>query len=276
MAPELEIMEFSFQYPAQSTWALEGISLTIPSGSCCALLGPTGAGKSTFLSAISGIRGKHYKEGNASGAIRIGEETYRPFPHAPQFPVVLMALQDTHAHISGLYETVEEEIGFTLLNLGRSKEEVVNRVQSILEELGILHLRNRSVTQLSEGELHRVALATILVAQPSVLLLDEPLNALDQASRQRIKHILSALKVRTTVLFTDYDIDLALALADNILLFDQGRTLFFGERTQFLRNLHHFSHVLDVHEWNSILKTIRTHRTSSPRIARVAKYLNLA
>ncbi len=276
MALDVEIKDFSYRYASHLPKILEGISLTVSAGSCCAVLGPTGAGKSTLLYALSGILGKHHKSSLSSGTIRIGSERYTPLPLSIRFPEVMMATQESHTQISGFHETVVEEISFTLTNLGLTKEAITLRVLSTMKELGILHLQGRKVTQLSGGEIQRVGLATILVVQPSLLLLDEPTNSLDNTAKQQVKQIVRSYKGKTTVLFTDYDIELALAVANKVIIMDQGKIVFANDRSSFLHELHRFNHILPIAEWSNVLNTIRMNCTSSPRFARIAQWLNLS
>jgi energy-coupling factor transport system ATP-binding protein len=138
------------------------------------------------------------------------------------FPVAGLVLQDPYVQISGVRDTVFDEILFTLENLGKIPIDPRKTVVSLLQRLGIDHLAERKPTSLSGGETQCVALAAILIAQPPLLLLDEPTTALDSNAQDKLRLILRSLQGKTTVLITDTQIDFALSIADEILLLDHG------------------------------------------------------
>jgi energy-coupling factor transport system ATP-binding protein len=160
-----------------------------------------------------------------------------------------MVLQDPYVQISGVRETVFDEVLFTLENLGTIPQDARQTILSLLKRLGIDHLADRKPTSLSGGETQRVALAAILIAQPPLLLLDEPTTALDSNAQDKLRFILRSLRGRTTVLLTDTQIDFALAVADQIVLLDHGTIIFQGDSRNLLSQLHRFSSTLPVEGW---------------------------
>ena len=172
MGLELEVSNFSFQYWKESPKALTDVSFTVPAGSVCALLGPTNAGKTTCLQAMSGALGSHHRESIASGVVRVGNEVHTPLPTRILFPQVGLTIQEPSYQISGLRPTVREEVNLTLESLSVDEQEITLRTNELLLILGLDRLANRNPADLSGGEQQRVALATILVARPPVLLMD--------------------------------------------------------------------------------------------------------
>ncbi|HAL56217.1 MAG TPA: hypothetical protein DCP63_07035 [Bacteroidetes bacterium] len=257
MAHRVILESFSYQYPGQVTPALADISLAVPKGQCCALLGPTSAGKTTLLQSISGILHKHHASGFASGKIVIGDESYAPLPEEIQFPKIAYALQDPYVQISGVRETVLDEIRFTLENLGRWDSSTDDSILSLLRHLGIDHLAERKPTTLSGGETQRVALATILIAEPDVLLLDEPLTALDYVAQDRLSDLFKGIKERSTILFTDTHMEFALAVADVIVVLEKGRMVFSGDRKGLLDHIDSFESILPSHQWKELIRTVK-------------------
>ena len=249
MADRIVIQSFSLQYSATTARVLSSISLNIPSGTCCAILGPTGAGKSSLLQSLSGTMRRHHPESVASGSIQIGERLFETLPSNVLFPSVGLALQDPHVQISGVRDTVFGEILFTLENTGRVPEDPSAVILPLLRKLGIDHLADRNPTSLSGGETQRVALATILVAQPPVLLLDEPTTAMDLAAQEKLRGILRGMKKSTTIVLTDTQVDFALGICDQIVVLEQGKVLFDGTPAAFLRRLDEFRASLSLERW---------------------------
>ncbi len=249
MADRLVIQSFSHQYSASTPRVLSGISLEIPSGTCCAILGPTGAGKSSLLQCLAGTMHRHHPEAVASGLIQIGDRSFEGLPHDVQFPSVGLALQDPHVQISGVRDTVFAEILFTLENTGKVPDDPGAVILPLLRELGIDHLADRKPTSLSGGETQRVALATILVAEPPVLLLDEPTTAMDLSAQEKLSRILRRMKQRTTIVLTDTQLDFALGICDHIVVLEQGSILFDGGPAAFFRRLDEFRNSLPLENW---------------------------
>jgi len=270
MAPGIEIRSLSFSYFEGAPSALSDISLHAGPNTCMAILGPSGAGKTTLLQILSGIAGAQFTTAVATGSITIGDSSYSPFPDRVLFPDVGYFMQDASVQLSGIKESVEEELGFTLDNLGVNDEEKSRRVLSVTSTLDIDHLRKRRPDQLSGGELQRVALGSLLVAGPRLLLLDEPLNALDSLAQQRLAALVRSLKATTTVIITDSSIDFSLAVADLFIVMDRGRIKFSGTRGRFLDSLDSFSQILPVTQWNDLITASRT-ITIEPRILRILR-----
>lgn len=206
------LTELTKQYG--SAVAVERVNLDIAPGSLVALLGPSGCGKTTCLRMISGLVTP------SSGDILVNG---RSITHVPTHRRNIGMLFQNYALFPHL--TVEQNVAFGLQLRKMPKAAVV---QSVAEALGLVqlaHLKDRLPTQLSGGQQQRVALARALVIQPSMLLLDEPLGALDKALRESMQVELRALQRRlgiTTVMVT-HDQDEALTMADQIVIMNHGK-----------------------------------------------------
>jgi len=267
MAARILVDRFSFQYGPDLPSALAEVSLDVPPGSCCALLGPTGAGKTTLLHALVGILGRHHPGSLHSGSICIGKRTFTPLPRDILFPEVGLVLQDPYVQLSGVRDTVYDEVLFTMENLGTAAENAETRIVKLLRELGIDHLAFRQPSTLSGGETQRLALATMLIAAPEVLLLDEPTSALDTAVIGRLRQIIKSLQGRTTVVVTDTHIEFPLALADQIVVLHQGRVLFSGSPRDFILRIEDFENVLPLHGWREVLDGLARSSMGRPHAA---------
>jgi len=277
MAARIELNSLTLRYAMASTPAVSGLSCTIPQGSCVGVVGPTGAGKTTLLHSLAGILGKHHPELMVSGNVSIGDESFGGISREILFPRVGLVLQDPSVQISGVRDTVFEEVLFTLENVGAVGDDSDSRIQLILRQLGIEHLAHRKPTSLSGGETQRVALATILVARPEVLLLDEPISALDATAQARLRSILLHLRGTTTVLVTDTQIDFPLSVCDRILALDHGRAVVFAEPQQLLSNDQSLPMIGGWQRWRDIARELEGRSDSSHRdTTRILKAIHLA
>lgn len=199
-----------------STVALDDVSLQIEPAQMVALLGPSGCGKTSLLRAIAGLSPID------RGVIRIGE---RDVTHvqARQRPIGMVFQQ--YALFPNM--SVAENISFPLTirrQRGRSRAQ---RVEELLELIGMSGLADRYPNQLSGGQQQRVALARALAPEPDVLLLDEPLAALDAAIRSDLRDEIRRIqhRVGTTAVFVTHDQSEAMAVADRVAVMDGGRIL---------------------------------------------------
>lgn len=187
-------------------FSLENVSLEIPASAYAVLMGRTGRGKTTILEAICGLRSIH------SGQIIVDNTDVtnwmpgdRQIGYVPQDLALFPTL------------TVEQHLTFALKLRKYSAEAIGQRCTELAEMLGISHLRGRSIQDLSGGESQRVALGRALSFYPSVLLLDEPLSALDESTRMEMQDVLRTVKRSTgvTTLHVTHSNEEAEALADH-------------------------------------------------------------
>ncbi|MFI3271443.1 MAG: ABC transporter ATP-binding protein [Pseudomonadota bacterium] len=193
--------------------AVNDISLDVPTGSFFSILGPSGCGKTTLLRMIAGF------ETPSSGTIAIrGRDMANVLPN--QRPVNLVF---QHLALFPMM-TVAENIAFGLKRRGVSTSEARVKADAMLERVGLPGYGDKRITQLSGGQKQRVAIARCLVLEPSVLLLDEPLGALDLKLREQMKVELKKLqaKVGTTFIYITHDQSEALVMSDNIAVMNRG------------------------------------------------------
>jgi cobalt/nickel transport system ATP-binding protein len=225
-APMFQVEEVSYRYDRVT--ALDAVSLEIPAGRRVALLGANGSGKSTLLRLLDGL----YFAG--SGTVHfcgdpLTEERFQDEKFSFAFRRrVGMVFQNPDVQLFN--PTVFDELAFGPLQLRWPRDRIRERVASTLENLHIAHLKDRPPHRLSGGEKKRVALASVLILDPEVLLLDEPTAALDPQSQSHTIDLLAGWKgTGRTVVATTHDLDSVEEIADYCLVFQAGRLIAQGE-----------------------------------------------
>ena len=194
--------------------ALRGINATIRAGEFFSLLGPSGCGKTTLLRTIAGF------EGISSGVVLVDDKDMADVP-ANQRPTNMVF--QSYAIFPHL--TVEQNVGFGLRKDPRSKEEKASAVDEALAMVGLTGYGKRAAHALSGGQRQRVALARALILKPKVLLLDEPLSALDKKMREQMQVELIRLQrqVGITFVLVTHDQEEALVMSDRIAVMFEGQ-----------------------------------------------------
>ncbi len=224
-AAAIEILDVSKIYnpgSKQPVTALETVSLTINDNEFFTLLGPSGCGKTTLLRLIAGF------EEVSGGEIKLfGEEIEHLQPSQRSVNTVFQHYA-LFPHMS-----VAANVGFGLERLKKPKDEIEATVKRVLALVKMEHLSERRPSQLSGGQQQRVALARALAPSPKVLLLDEPLSALDLKLRQAMRDELKQLQRETgiTFVFVTHDQSEALAMSDRIAVMSEGRVQQIGTAT---------------------------------------------
>ncbi len=213
----------SFAYPGHGE-SVSGVSFAVRAGERLALLGANGSGKSTLLHLLDGLYFPSAGVVTAFGQALSEEGLERP-PFGPEFRrQVGFLFQNSDAQL--FCATVEEELAFAPLQLRWPKAEILQRIDDTLALLGITHLRARTPQNLSGGEKKRVALASLLVVNPSVLLLDEPTAGLDPRSQSMLLEILEQLsEAGLTLITATHDLALIPHLADRALVLGEDHRL---------------------------------------------------
>ena len=199
--------------------ALDAVSLAIRENEFFTLLGPSGCGKTTLLRMIAGF--DYPSEGQI---LLYGEDIASLPPYRRPINTVFQSYA-LFPHMS-----VSQNIGFGLRMLGRRKPEIAARVAEMLRLVRMEELKDRRMSQISGGQQQRVALARALAPRPKVLLLDEPLSALDYKLRKEMQNELKRMQHETgiTFVFVTHDQEEALTMSDRIAVMNQGKVLQIG------------------------------------------------
>jgi putative spermidine/putrescine transport system ATP-binding protein len=209
----VELVHLTKQY-AQGAPAVDAIDLRIEAGSYCCLLGPSGCGKSTTLRMIAG------HESVSAGDILLENRNITTLPAAQRGTAMMFQSFALFPHLSAL-----DNVAFSLKMKGVAKAERQRRAQDLLERVAMGHLAQRKPGELSGGQQQRVALARALITQPRVLLLDEPLSALDPFLRVQMRAELRRWQkeLGLTFIHVTHSQEEAMALADTMVVMNHGR-----------------------------------------------------
>lgn len=197
-----------------ATRALDGLTLHIEPGELVALLGPSGCGKTTALRILAGL------DEATSGTVSVGGVDVGRVPANKRDMGMVFQAYSLFPHL-----TVLDNVAFGLKMRGKGKSDRLSRAADMLDLVGLGELGGRYAKELSGGQQQRVALARALAIRPRVLLLDEPLSALDAKVRTQLRDEIRRvqLEVGTTTLFVTHDQEEALAVADRVGVMNQGR-----------------------------------------------------
>ena len=218
--PVLKVSKLRFQYPDQDSPILDKIDLKLYPGEIRILIGRSGSGKSTLLNALCGFI-PHSIDGDLSGVIKINGENIQNKTIYEIAKDISMVQQDPEAQLCTT--DVFNEIAFALENFMYPPKVIKNRVQKILMRLGIDHLKDRKIHNLSGGEKQKVAIASMLVLKPKILVFDEPTANLDPHSTQGFIEFLDTLKHESNIgiLIVDHNPQQYMSIADHLLFLEQ-------------------------------------------------------
>ena len=233
MAHLFELRDVSFSYDGIP--ALRGLSLQIAQGERVALVGANGSGKSTLLRLFDGLcfpsQGSLSFDGQPLTAERLQADAIAlPFRRR-------VALVFQNPDVQLFNPTVFDEVAFAPLQLQWPKETLLSRIEETLQWMGIAHLRDRPPYRLSGGEKKRVALASVIVLNPDVLLLDEPTATLDPRSQSQLIDLIQGWKGGTkTVISATHQLEIVEDIADRVLVLEEGRVAASGPPGEILSN----------------------------------------
>lgn len=217
----------TFRYSAASAPVLDDVTLAIPEGELCLAAGATGSGKSTVLRLVNGLA-PHFTGGHLTGTVTVGGLDTRTHPPRDLAGTVGVVGQDPLAGF--VTERVEDELAYSMEQLGVPAPTMRQRMEEVIDLLGLHQLRHRALTTLSAGEQQRVAIGSALTAGPRVLVLDEPTSALDPHAAEEVLAALLRLvhDLGVTVLLAEHRLERVIQYADSVLRLDVGGSLAYG------------------------------------------------
>lgn len=253
----IELKNVSFKYELQEEKTIKNLDLYVKQGEFVGIIGKNGSGKTTLCNIIRGII-PDFVQGTITGSISIDNKNINDIERGEMAELVGFVFQNPFSQISGIKKTVFEEIAYGLENLGVPREEIRQRVTDVIKLLKIEDLQDKNPNELSGGQSQRVAIASIIVMNPKVLIFDEPTSQLDPLGTEEIFNILKLLKSQNkTIILVEHKIDLIAEYADRVVVMDDGEIIFNGETHEVLSN-----------------DKIEQHNVSMPIVSKLAYKLN--
>lgn len=253
----IELKNVSFKYELQEEKTIKNMDLYVKQGEFVGIIGKNGSGKTTLCSIIRGII-PDFVQGQISGDIVIDNKNIDDIERGEMAELVGFVFQNPFSQISGIKKTVFEEIAYGLENLGVEREEIRQRVTDVIKLLKIEDLQDKNPNELSGGQSQRVAIASIIVMNPKILIFDEPTSQLDPLGTEEIFDILKLLKSQNkTIILVEHKIDLIAEYADRVVVMDDGQIIFNGETHEILSD-----------------RKIEDHNVSMPIVSKLAYKLN--
>ena len=231
-----KIENVNYKYPLEDKQALKNINIEIKKGEFWAVIGKNGSGKTTFCNMLRRFVPDFYK-GELTGKIMLEDKELKDYSQKELVQKIGFVFQNPFTQISGVKDTVFEEIAYGLENLGLDKEEIISRVEKILKLLEIEKLRDRNPYDLSGGQKQRVALASIIAMDPDILVIDEPTSQLDPKGTEDIFKIINLMANEgKTIILVEHKLELIAEYAQNILVLDEGEIILSGKAEEVLNN----------------------------------------
>jgi energy-coupling factor transport system ATP-binding protein len=224
--PTIEVKKLWYAYPTGVT-ALKDISLRMGEGEFIAIMGRNASGKTTLVKHLNSLLKP------TKGTVVVDGTDTRETTIAELAKKVGFVFQNPNDHLFA--DTVEEEIAFTLKILGFGGEEITSRVNQMLERFNIKEYRRQYPRYLSGGEKQRVALASVIVAQPKVLILDEPTRGMDYRLKSELMTFLDEYRrIGNVVILVTHDVETVAEHADRVILMSEGRIVVDGSKREVL------------------------------------------
>ena len=231
-----KIENVNYKYPLEDKQALKNINIEIKIGEFWAVIGKNGSGKTTFCNMLRRFVPDFYK-GELTGKITLEDKELKDYSQKELVQKIGFVFQNPFTQISGVKDTVFEEIAYGLENLGLKKEEIIFKVEKILKLLEIEKLRDRNPYDLSGGQKQRVALASIIAMDPDILVIDEPTSQLDPKGTEDIFKIINLMANEgKTIILVEHKLELIAEYAQNILVLDEGEIILSGKAEEVLNN----------------------------------------
>lgn len=230
----IKAVNLSYKYPISDEFVLKNLDFTIEKGKFYALLGNNGSGKTTLCNVLRGLI-PHFHKGTLEGELLLEGKDIRDWELGDLAQKVGFVFQNPFTQISGVKDTVFEEIAYGLENLGVEVNEIRTRVQDIIDLLGIQSLADKNPFELSGGQKQRVALASIIVMNPEILVIDEPTSQLDPQGTEDIFKIIELMKHQgKTIILVEHKLELIAEYADWVLLLHDGEIVLQGDAYEVL------------------------------------------
>lgn len=231
-----KLEDVSYKYPLEDREILKNINLDIKKGEFWAVIGKNGSGKTTLCNVLRRFVPDFYK-GELKGRITLEGKELKDYSAKEIVQKVGFVFQNPFTQISGVKETVFEEIAFGLENLALDAEYIRKRVEETLKLLRIEELRDKNPYELSGGQGQKVALASIIAMDPEIMVIDEPTSQLDPKGTEEIFEIIDILKKEgKTIILVEHKLELIAEYAEKVMVLNEGEMILSGNTEEVLKN----------------------------------------
>ena len=231
-----KLEDISYKYPLTEENILKNITIGMEKGEFWAVIGKNGSGKTTLCNVLRRFAPDFYK-GELTGRIILENKELKDYTVKEIVQKIGFVFQNPFTQISGVKETVFEEIAFGLENLGLEANYIKNKVEETLELLHIKELRHKNPYELSGGQGQKVALASIIAMEPEILIIDEPTSQLDPQGTEEIFKIINMLAEKgKTIILVEHKIELIGEYAEKVIVLDEGEVILKGDTKDVLKN----------------------------------------
>lgn len=232
----MECKNVTYTYPLADEPSIRNVSLNIEEGKFYGVVGENGSGKTTLCAILRGFAPSFY-QGDIQGEVLVYGKPIGEYGGELATKIGYV-FQNPFTQISGVKETVFEEVAYGLENFGVPVEEIVERVEAIMKLTHIDSLAEKNPLKLSGGQMQRVALASVLVLEPDILIIDEPTSQLDPQGTESVFEIIKMMKdKKKTIILVEHKIDLIAEYADEVLVLKGGKLIASGDKAQILSDM---------------------------------------
>ena len=232
----MECKNVTYTYPLADEPSIRNVSLNIEEGKFYGVVGENGSGKTTLCAILRGFAPSFY-QGDIQGEVLVYGKPIGEYGGELATKIGYV-FQNPFTQISGVKETVFEEVAYGLENFGVPVEEIVERVEAIMKLTHIDSLAEKNPLELSGGQMQRVALASVLVLEPDILIIDDPTSQLDPQGTESVFEIIKMMKdKKKTIILVEHKIDLIAEYADEVLVLKGGKLIASGDKAQILSDM---------------------------------------
>lgn len=233
----IEFKDVTYTYPLSPKPAIKNMNFKIEEGKLYAIIGENGSGKTTLCSLVRGFAPSFFK-GDLEGQVLVNGRSTLDYGSGELALKIGYVFQNPFNQISGVKDTVFEEVAFGLENFAVEANEIERRVIEVMEKTDILSIALKNPFELSGGQQQRVALASTIVLEPDILVIDEPTSQLDPEGTESVFKIISEMKKeKKTILLVEHKVDLIAEYADEILVLRDGELIRSGSKQEILSDI---------------------------------------
>lgn len=245
MTKMMELKHVTYSYPLSKKPALEDICMEIESEKVYGIIGSNGSGKTTLCAVLRGFAPSFYK-GELTGEVLLEGKPLDSFGNEISKKIGYV-FQNPFNQISGVKDTVFEEVAYGLENFGVPVDEIEKRVVEVMKTTDIESLAMKNPFEISGGQMQRVALASVIVLEPEILVIDEPTSQLDPQGTEAVFKIIRTLKEKKkTIILVEHKIDLIAEYCDEVIALEDGKIIKNGSTKTTLSDLSLLDHGVNV------------------------------